>query len=551
MHTAQDGTASLARTAPRHPFRSTDFPPAVLFPPGARLKTDAPVRNDLLSALPADDLARLRPRLERVSLKRRQVLQERNLPISHAFFIEDGAASLLSRSKDGATAMEVGTLGREDIAGVPIVLGTAHSPHRCVVQVAGEALRIRADDLRQAMDEMPALQQLLLGYVQAVMVQSAQLVVCSARHSLRERIARWILVAHDRLDGNEIAITHQALARALGVRRAGVTTAMGRMEEAGLLRRGRGRILVLDRAGLEGTACDCYRVICAEHLRIVSGSDEPDPSRAWVLPGLGGSGETRPTVPAALGQSPLGGDGSSAGHGKPDGPGKQRTEAEFRQALADKDERFRDLHHRMKNSLQMISSLLVLETRGIADRDAASRLEDAQDRIQTLVRIHERLYAAQDGGAEEIDAAAQLTALCEELARSTGAVARGVAIVVNAQPCPIPFDKLTPLALLVSELVTNAVKHAAPAVAGGTGTPARITVTFGPDSVAGFARLSVFDTGPGLPADFDLQRPAGLGLRLVSSFARQLGGTLSVDRGGGNGSARSGAGFTLSFPLGR
>jgi len=260
--------------------------PAIPVPPGRpayrpeqprfSARPDAPgtVRNKLLSALPADDLAQVLPLLERLPLKPKQVLQERNLPITHVYFIERGAASLLSRAGERGT-VEVGTIGSKDLAGMPVVLGTARSPHRCVMLVEGEALRIRAEDLTRAMDGLPALRQLLLGYVQAAMVESAQLVVCGNRHGLHERLARWLLVARDRLDGVEFPLTHQTLSRALGVRRASITTALGRLEQAGLIRRGRGRLEILDGEGLEGACCECYRAIRSEHHRLL-------PTRACV-----------------------------------------------------------------------------------------------------------------------------------------------------------------------------------------------------------------------------------------------------------------------------
>jgi CRP-like cAMP-binding protein len=233
-----------------------------------------PIRNGLLQALPAEALDELMPYLERVPLKRRQVLHERNLPVMYAYFIERGLASLMARAEDQCM-LEVATLGQQDFVGLPIVLGTARTPHRCVVQVSGEAWRISAEDLRRLLGRIPALRQLLLSYVQAAGVQSAQLVVCNSRHSLRHRLARWLLFAHDRVEGNEIALTHQFLGRALGVRRAGVTTAMGRLEEAGMIHRGRGRIMILDRASLESETCDCYRAIRSEYTRITcdSGSE--------------------------------------------------------------------------------------------------------------------------------------------------------------------------------------------------------------------------------------------------------------------------------------
>jgi CRP-like cAMP-binding protein len=244
--------------------------------PAASLKTfrapptrldQSPIRNGLLNALPVEALEELQPYLQRVVLKRRQVLHERNLPIAHAYFIEAGLASLLARAGEQST-LEVGTLGHMDFVGVPLVLGAARTPYRCVVQVPGEALRITAEDLRRVLSSIPALHQLLLRYIQARTVQSTQLVVCNTRHTLKQRLARWLLFAHDRIDGNELPVTHQFLGRALGVRRAGVTTAMGRMEENGLLHRGRGRLVLLDRARLEEEACDCYRTLRSEHGRI-------------------------------------------------------------------------------------------------------------------------------------------------------------------------------------------------------------------------------------------------------------------------------------------
>lgn len=233
-------------------------------------------RNGLLSLLPGAAMEELEPLLERVPLKRRQVLHERNLPIGHAYFIEAGLASLMARTGEQGT-LEVGTLGSKDLVGMPLVLGASRTPYRCIVQVPGEALRIEAEDLRQALERIPALRTLLLKYVQASTVQSTQLVVCNTSHTLQQRLARWLLVADDRLEGNEIPVTHQFLGRALGVRRAGVTTAIGRMEELGLLRRGRGRIGIVDREQLEDISCECFRTIRAEHRRMVC-DELPEPA---------------------------------------------------------------------------------------------------------------------------------------------------------------------------------------------------------------------------------------------------------------------------------
>lgn len=261
-----DCTEELSRsrfqeTVQRH---SPALKPGRSFP---EAKLGGCIGNALLQALPLPALEELAPYLERATLKRKQVLHERNLPVTHAYFIERGLASLMAKAEDQCL-LEVGTLGRQDFVGVPIVLGTTRTPHRCVVQVAGEAWRISADDLQDALVQIPVLRRVLFGYVQAASVQSAQLAVCNTRHGLRQRLARWLLFAHDRVEGDEIALTHQFLGRALGVRRAGVTTAMGRLEEAGMIHRGRGRIMIIDRARLEHEVCDCYRAISSEYKRI-------------------------------------------------------------------------------------------------------------------------------------------------------------------------------------------------------------------------------------------------------------------------------------------
>ncbi len=252
------------------------------------LATSPPLcRNRILAALPGNALDQLRPFLEFVPLKRRQILHERNIQLTHAYFIEEGAASLLTRV-EGRGFLEIGFLGCSDFLGLPLVLGTGRTQHRCVMQTEGSAFRIAAEDLHQALDEVPILREILLGYAQAAMVEMAQLAVCNSCHSLKQRLARCLLTIHDRMTGNEIPLTHQVLSRTLGVRRAGVTTAMGRMEEAGLLKRGRAHVLIADRTGLETEACECYRTIRSEHHRFVcTAEDVPtqlyDPARAPML----------------------------------------------------------------------------------------------------------------------------------------------------------------------------------------------------------------------------------------------------------------------------
>lgn len=238
-----------------------------------RLEPCFPVRNALLQALGEKDLARVLPYLERVPLRRGQTLHESHRRCTHAYFIESGVASLLARAGERGT-LEVATLTHRDFVGMAAILGIGASPHSCVVQIPGEALRIRADRLESALVQAPALRRVLLAYIQAAIAHTAQLVVCSTCHGLQERVARWLAVAHDARNGDEpLLVTHDALSWALGARRAGVTKALGNLEEAGIVRRGRGRMTVRNRTGLEAAACKCLEVIRKEYETSLSAAE--------------------------------------------------------------------------------------------------------------------------------------------------------------------------------------------------------------------------------------------------------------------------------------
>lgn len=208
-------------------------------------------------------------RCEPIRLTTKQVLQERGLPLQYAFFVESGAASLTTRAGD-CPPVEIHTLGRGDFVGIPLVLGMRVSPHRCTVNVPGRALRLRSEALIDLIKTNVEIEKLLLRYVQATLTHSAQLVACNSRHSLSQRLARWLLVARDRIGSSEIALTHRCMSHALGVRRAGVTAAIGDMEASGLIRRSRGRVVIVDEPGLEEASCNCFRVIRSAHENSLS-----------------------------------------------------------------------------------------------------------------------------------------------------------------------------------------------------------------------------------------------------------------------------------------
>ncbi|TDH58140.1 Crp/Fnr family transcriptional regulator [Dankookia rubra] len=225
-------------------------------------------RNRLLSALPPDDLARLRPRLDQVELAPRMILHAPDEPIDAVHFPETGWISMLTMLESGDSA-EVGLVGREGMVGLPLLLGTDRSPFEAMVQAGGTALRLPAEAFRQALDQNAALRTLLLRYTLAFNVQVAQTAACNGRHQIEQRLARWMLMAHDRSDGDGFPMTHEFLSTMLGVRRAGVTVAAGALQRAGLIRYERGRMFVTDRDGLEAGSCDCFDLVRREYERLL------------------------------------------------------------------------------------------------------------------------------------------------------------------------------------------------------------------------------------------------------------------------------------------
>lgn len=223
--------------------------------------------NRLLRAIPADDYARLLPLLVPVRLRLKQVLVEPEVPISDVYFIRDGVGSMIAEGQEGGD-IEVGTIGREGLVGLPVLFGTDTTPHRVIVQVEGDAWRMTADEFRRVVDGRPAVRRTCLRYAQYFVEQVAQAAACNRLHTVEERCARWLLMTHDRVHGATFELTHEFLAVMLGVRRAGVTVAMGTLQSAGLVQYTRGRVVVLDRPKLEEASCDCYAVTRASFRRL-------------------------------------------------------------------------------------------------------------------------------------------------------------------------------------------------------------------------------------------------------------------------------------------
>jgi CRP-like cAMP-binding protein len=230
--------------------------------------SSSPPRNLLLASLSAADLGLLQPHLAAVTLALRQTLEKPDGRVDAVYFPEAGFASVVAVQAND-TKVEVGLIGREGMTGLTVVLGNHRAPHSTYMQAAGAGQRIRTSELRKAMQTSPSLQGLLLKYVQVFMIQTAHTAVANARAKLDQRLARWILMAHDRLDGVSLPLTHEFLSLMLGVRRAGVTLALQALETEQLIRSRRGGIFVLNRKGIERKAGNAYGAPEAEFRRLI------------------------------------------------------------------------------------------------------------------------------------------------------------------------------------------------------------------------------------------------------------------------------------------
>lgn len=230
----------------------------------------APRRNHLLAALPKAEYARLLPHLQPVHLPPGKTLHGAGAPEESLCFITAGLVCRLQPAR-GGTSAEFALTGREGVIGLASFLGGERTPSQAVVLNAGEAYRLELNALNDELKRHGALTHLLLRYTLALLAETGQTAVCNRHHSLEQQLCRWLLSVLDRLPCNEIKMTQTLIARMLGVRRESVTQAAGHLQEAGLIRYSRGRIVVLDRRALEGRACECYAVVKRECERLLPG----------------------------------------------------------------------------------------------------------------------------------------------------------------------------------------------------------------------------------------------------------------------------------------
>jgi len=216
--------------------------------------------NRLLLALPADYLAGLTPKLERIACKREQVLVDADDSLDYIYFPDSGVVSLVAVYANG-DMIEMATIGREGCTGLQAAFGAKNSSVRFLVQIPGTAAKMPRPVFARAMEAMPSFHDLMISYLQAFQEQILVSCACNGAHNLKQRLARWLLMMRDRSDGDTLAITQDLLAKMLGAHRPSITHVLRDLERAGLIESGRRQVTILDRQGLKKASCECYQLV--------------------------------------------------------------------------------------------------------------------------------------------------------------------------------------------------------------------------------------------------------------------------------------------------
>jgi CRP-like cAMP-binding protein len=218
------------------------------------------MRNRILAALPHEEFARLLPHLESVQLEKGEIVYLTGDDIQYAYFLDSGLLSFLSTTETGST-IEVAMVGNEGIVGLSVILRNRIIPYEVTVQFPAEAFKIRAEALQEEFDRGETLHELVLRYLNVLIAQVSQSSICNRFHTLEEALSRWLLTVQDRVNSDNLNLTHEIISHALGVPRTAVTMAAGGLQRDGLIRYSRGKIFIFDRTRLEANSCECYRII--------------------------------------------------------------------------------------------------------------------------------------------------------------------------------------------------------------------------------------------------------------------------------------------------
>lgn len=236
--------------------------------PSSDTATGAPPTNRLLASLPPAEHDRINPFLQHRLLDFKDILFEPGQRITHVYFPITAVLSLTCPLDGKEMGVEVGVVGREGMAGLAVFLGMESAPIRCIVQVAGEVIQMRSEDLCSLINHDTPLHRLLLRFTNALLAQVSLTLACNSLHSVEKRLCHWLLMMNSRSGSDQFPLTHEFLAAMMGVRRASVTEAARRLRRAGLIRYDRGQLTLLDRSGLEASACGCHRLVQAELDRL-------------------------------------------------------------------------------------------------------------------------------------------------------------------------------------------------------------------------------------------------------------------------------------------
>jgi CRP-like cAMP-binding protein len=223
--------------------------------------------NRLLASLPSEEYKALQPYMEQVSLSHGQPIILPYEPIPFIYFPLNSLLSLVTVMEDGST-VEAGAIGREGMAGLPILLDADTTPSQTLTQIPGQAVRVKAEILKEAFDAGGTMQKILHRYIHTTIVIGSQTAACNRLHHIEARLCRWLLMSSDGVGSEELSLTQDFLATMLGVRRAGVSEAASQLQSQGLIRYQRGHIHIVDRKSLETAACECYEVVKTEYHRL-------------------------------------------------------------------------------------------------------------------------------------------------------------------------------------------------------------------------------------------------------------------------------------------
>lgn len=210
--------------------------------------------------------------MERIELTPRRILYDPNKPIEHVFFPEDGIVSLVSHMKKEGSIMEIATVGKEGMVGVPVFLGALSSPLQAFAQVPGEALRMNTSDFKREINNGSGLRSVLERYTQALFTQLSQSVACNRLHSIEQRCARWLLLTADRVKESSFNLSQEFLAQMLGVRRAGVNGVLQNFQRKGMVDYHRAQMQIKNRRKLEAVSCECYFIVRREYEKLTGSS---------------------------------------------------------------------------------------------------------------------------------------------------------------------------------------------------------------------------------------------------------------------------------------